>query len=727
MSTRDVPPPALTHDQGEIVERPLDAKIFLEGIAGTGKTTVGVERLLFLMANGVPADSILLVVPQRTLASPYYEALSYPGVVAGGVVGVLTVGGLARRMVDLFWPLVAEVAGFKHTDQGPVFLTLETAQYYMARLVRPLLDQGFFDSIAISRNRLYSQILDNLNKAAVVGFSYEEIGERLKSAWIGDASQGRVYDDAQESARRFRQFCLEHNLLDFSLQVEVFTRYLWTNPICREYLIKTYRHLIVDNLEEDTPIAHALLSEWLPDFQSCLLIYDLDAGYRNFLGADPQTGYALRELCAEHRTFTESFVTSGNIQVFSGHLAAAFSHHPSPSRAADMLAGDDDDLRSAIAIEYHRYYPQMLDWVVDQIASLVIEQGVPAGEIAVLAPFLSDALRYLLVDRLANLGIPARSHRPSRSLREEPAAQCLLTLAIIAHPAWTNAGASIYHPTKFDVAYAFIQAIEGMDLVRAQLLSEIVYRQREGVPTLSSFDRIKADVQERITYVLGQRYEALRIWLEDYARGPSEELDVFFSRLFGEVLSQPGYRFHQDFTAGEVAANLIESARKFRWSVGTTPIEGEKPIGQEYIEMVRDGVVAAQYVRSWQLQPAEAVMLAPAYTFLMANRPVEIQFWLDIASRGWFERLYQPVTHPFVLSRQWQAGRIWTDQDEYDSSQASLFRLTMGLLRRCRRRVYLGLTDLNEQGFEFKGPLLKSIQHILQTTAAGGADLVEIE
>ena len=90
-----------------------------------------------------------------------------------------TVGGLARRMVDLFWPLAADKAGFAHPDRPPVFLTLETAQYYMAHIVRPLSDQGYFESVTIDRNRLYSQIIDNLNKSAAVGFPFTEIGSRL--------------------------------------------------------------------------------------------------------------------------------------------------------------------------------------------------------------------------------------------------------------------------------------------------------------------------------------------------------------------------------------------------------------------------------------------------------------------------------------------------------------------------------------------------------------------
>ena len=178
-----------------------------------------------------------------------------------------TIGGLAQRMCDLFWPIAAEAAGFKNPDQPPVFLTLETAQYYMAYLVRPLLEQGYFQSLTIDRNRLYSQILDNLNKSAVVGFPYTEIGSRMDAAWFGDPVQRRIYQDAQECATLFREYCLDHNLLDFSLQLEIFSNILWPQEQVQDYLKRTYRHLIYDNVEEDAPRAHDIINEWLADFR----------------------------------------------------------------------------------------------------------------------------------------------------------------------------------------------------------------------------------------------------------------------------------------------------------------------------------------------------------------------------------------------------------------------------------------------------------------------------
>jgi hypothetical protein len=108
-------------------------------------------------------------------------------------------------------------------------------------------------------------------------------------------------------------------------------------------------------------------------------------------------------------------------------------------------------------------------------------------------------------------------------------------------------------------------------------------------------------------------------------------------------------------------------------------------------------------------------MLAPAYTFLLENRPVGYQFWVDVGSRSWGERLYQPLTHPFVLSQSWPLNKKWTDIDEVRINQQILQDLVIGLLRRCRKQIFLGFCNYSEQGFEQRGPLVQLFQQLLFT------------
>jgi hypothetical protein len=707
---------------GEVIESivhpPLGkGRFFLEGPPGTGKTTLAVRRLTYLLQSYVPAESILVLVPQRALGTPYYEAL-WELDLPGGEVTVATVGGLARRMISLFWPLVGEQAGFAEPEREPIFLTLETTQYYMDRLITPYVEAGYFDGLSIRRNRLASQIVDNLNKAAVVGFPHVEVAARLGQAWGGESARKYVYEQAQACANAFRDYCLAHNLLDFSLQYEVFFQHVLAEPMCRRYLFDRYRHLIVDNVEEDTPRAHDLVRQWLAECDTALIVMDHGGGYRAFLGADARGAADLKPLCQDWLVLDHSHVMSAEVEALGEQLVQSLG------READkLLEGRRPrprqpkiDPRSALCFEPTRYQTQMFEWVADQVAELTKGEGVPPDEIVILAPFLGDALRFALSDALSRRKVPVRSHRPSRALRDEPAARCLLTLAAIAHPDWQLC------PTPPDVAHALMIAIGGLDLVRARLLTEIVYRPRDGHPELTSFDQIRSDVQQRISYLFGERFDRLRQWLVRYAQAPALELDDLISQLFTDVLSKPGFGFHHDLDAGQVTSNLIESIRKFRHVVGHTLPVGEDQetasasrLSREYVQMVDQGIIAATYVQSWQIEAAGAVLMAPAYTFLMTNRAVDVQFWLDVGSSGWWERLYQPLTHPYVLSRYWPEDKIWTDEDEFSARQLALGRLILGLARRCRKRIYLGIADLGEQGYEQRGPLLQIVQRTLRS------------
>ncbi|HLV44105.1 MAG TPA: hypothetical protein VKY39_04065, partial [Aggregatilineales bacterium] len=216
------------------------------------------------------------------------------------------------------------------------------------------------------------------------------------------------------------------------------------------------------------------------------------------------------------------------------------------------------------------------------------------------------------------------------------------------------------------------------------------------------------------TYRAGQRYDRLREWLLDAAGDAVLPLDHLFSRLFGEVLSQPGFGFHDDPEAGRVVDELVQSARRFRRTLFEDGAQPQAEIGRLYAGIVRQGLLAGLYAESWQDEEVDAVFMGPAHTFLLRNRPVDVQFWLDAGSIGWWERLDQPLTHPYVLSPGWSAGELWTDADEYTRQQDMLYRIVSGLLRRCRQRVYLGISDLGEQGFEQRGPMLRVFQQILR-------------
>ena len=727
---------------------------FLTGPAGTGKTTQAVERLRELLTNHIPASSILVLVPQLTLAQPYRQLLRDPSLPGAGAVEVLTLNGLALKTIDLFWPLGATSTGFGRPHERPIFLNIEQAQYYLWQAISPLLSEGYFDPnvvpITISLPRLMSQILDNLNKAALIGLPHTEVGGRLAASMTLDPGSRVALEHTQACVNRFRDFCLERNLLDFSLRIEAFHRHLWPVAGVRQFLTGRYRHLIVDNIEEDTPFAHNVLSQWLPHTESALLINDEEAGYRIFLGANWRTAQELAEAANETTRLNESHVTPPEMLNFGDRLAQILLDRMPKNRISEyanvrMANGKSRNKKSKtqnskfkiqnsklpFTFEQTRFYPQMVEWVINRIDTLINKENVPPNEIVVLAPFVSDALRFSFVHRMEQRGLLARSHRPSRPLSEEPAAKTTLTLARLAFPHWNLL------PEPFDVAQTLNQAIADLDLIRADLLTQVVYRRYPQTTNLqspisnlqsplTSFDQIEGKTRDRVSYQVGVHFDQLRTWLDQINSDSPPVLDHFFSRLFGEVLSQPGFGFHGQQEAGEIVANLIDSARAFRQVAAQVPLRTDgqnEPIyptvdqlNRAYLETIEQGIAAAQYIRSWDVEPDDtpAVLITPATTFLMSNRPVEYQFWLDAGSSGWWERIAQPLTHPYILAADWQPGRPWTDEDEVAAQHDRLYRLVLGLTRRCRKHIYIANAEFGEQGYEQRGQLLAVLQQMLR-------------
>ena len=688
---------SLSGNQQARIKAPISGSLLLSGPAGAGKSTVGAFRLQHLVSSGIPGDSILILVPQRSLAEPYAQVIQSPDFPPGSPPLILTFNGLAQRLISLFWPLVSSNSGFKHPNHSYQFLTIETAQYYMALLTEPLLQQGYFESLTIDPNRLYSQILDNLNKSAMIGFPPGEIAERLSNAWSGKVTQTQIYHQAQECALRFRSYCLEHNLLDFSLQLEIFVHQLWPSLLCRSYLNQTFRHLIYDNIEEDYPVVHDCIAQWIPDFQSAMLIQDSQGGFRTFLGADPESASKLASICETSHFFSGSYIKSPAISNLESALNACIRTHKSPET-------NPNEIERSYRVSTYRFYPEMLEGVTGKISTLIREEKIPPDEIAILTPFLSDALRFSIASRLDAAGIPYTTYRPSRSLRNEPAVKTILTFIQLAHPSWGSP------PSRQDVRAAFSHAIHSCDYARADLIAQVLYRPNKDKWSLNAFDTCNFEMQERISFRVGELYDHLRQWLFDNQESAGNALDHWISRLYGECLSQPGFGFHENFDDAAFAAHLIESSRKFRNIYAPQATSGDI-IAKEYLRVLREGVLAAQsYDSTFQKSSAEAVFLGPAYSFLMRNKPVAFQFWLDIGSQGWWSRLEQPLTQPYVLNRNWPVGKKWTDQEEYTQNQENLARLLSGLLRRCRLHVEMCSVSLNERGIEERGQILLALQ-----------------
>lgn len=679
----------------DFVEHP---HVFLCGPASSGKTTAGLLRLQHILSTDPERSTsrTLILIPQRSLAEPYQSMLRQLSLPVSQQVSVQTMSSLVRRMINLFWPIIASHQVFRHPFEQPRFLTLETAQYYMAQIVDPLLDRGHFATITLTRNRLFSQLLDNLNKSAIVGFPHTELAARLSSAWTGDQAQLAVYRDVQTAVSAFRSLCLENNLLDFSLQVELFRDILWQNATFQKYLQTQYQHLIYDNAEEDPPYVHDFVGSLIPNLRTSLVIMDEGAGLRSFLGADPKSAAALATKALKQLRFGENFVSTPAVNAVIDRTQSGNTQRlPFPLVSEALIVPPNKP----------RFFPDLLHAVSQDIADLILN-GTPPDQIVVLSPFLSDPLVFELSRRLSKAGIPTQTLRPSLALKSNPIIQTILTLAAISHPDWQQP------PDLNQTQLALSSAIPRLDHLRARLLLECSAPFLPEAP-LPPVDNLQQTLKDRISSDMLGQYEKLRLWLDFVDQ--DEPLDYFISRLFSELLTQPGYGFAGSQEAGETTARLIQSYQKFKSPLSVDPNANASYIGGEFYRSLSQGLLSALFLPDEELTKETGVLIAPVLTFLMQNRTAKYQFWLNLGSKGWYERLEQPLTHPYVLSRQWRQGTKWTTEDELALSRHNLERTLLGLMRRCSGQIILCNSEYSETGAEDKGLLLTWAQNLFRS------------
>ena len=711
----------------QVIEAPAGGghSVFVEGVHGSGKAACLSARICALRKARVPAHAILVLVPQRGRRALFTRLLAVDaeGERQGGGLPVtadfLTYYGLASRAVRLFWPAVAGEGGFASPERPPVFLTYETAQYLMGQIIAPRLARGFFEGLSMRPQRVLSQLLDNLNKAATNGFPLESVGERLQRAWAGEAPRRVCYDHAQECATAFRDHCLAHGLVDFSLAVELFNRHLLVREDFWCHLSGRYHHLLVDQVEETVPVAQDLIRRFLGECESAALFFDPRGGYRVFMGIDSVGASDLRAACGSTVVLPEPptpppMALARALDRYLGGTDRVCEGDAGSGTVSAVSA--DTALSAATAVAGRitcRYRADMIGRVAAEVVRLVGE-GIPAGQIAVVAPHADGVLRHLLGRYLDRAGIPFSASRRFTALREERAARLGLTLAALAHPHWQ------VRPHPWDVAEV-LAFIGDLDPVRAALAARHVYDPKAG--RLVDAAAVTDKQTQRIGRGALARIDAVRVWIE---ASPSSEgsppLDHFLRRLFGEVISRP--RLTPDEAAAY--ARLVTSAGWFREAAPAMGLDGREA-GHRFLEMVWDGVVAAAPVETAapvggtapsetadpQMDAEDAVLLvAPVYTYLLQPRRARFQFWLDVGSMRWWEPPHQPLTNPHVLARSWPEGARWTDAVDYDTRNRTLRRLVHGLCRRCAEAVYVCSSELEEAGEPQDSPLLRALDRI---------------
>ena len=683
--------PNLSEQQQIAADFIVSPSLFLEGNPGTGKSTAAIQRLSNLLELDAPGQQVLVLVPSRNAIQVYQDTVSS----RGNRASVMTFSTLVKRSLELFWPAIAESAGFRNHQKAPVFLTNETSQIFMAEIIREKMRAGYFNSLQLSPSRTYNQILIAYHKLAAAGFPPDSYAQRMKSAWTGESAFLDVFDHVQDCILIFRSLCMEYNLLDYAIQLELFRDYLLPNISFQTWIPSQYHHLIFDNIEEEIPIAHDFCELVLPRLETVLFVYDHEGGFRDFMGGDPTSARRFYWMCEQTLKLESSYINSPQVTA----LATALK------QTGKITTDWKQDVRRVFEFTPFRDYSSMIKQVAIEVADLIRRQQVPPEEIVIITPLNADIL-YISIERELRIqNISCYIHRPSRPLFQEKETKSFITLTEILHPEWDLL------PSLFDISMMLQTFIPDLDPLRAQRLAAIGFKVVEDSETMAkryslhSTSNAKATTRDRFPEQVLSSFEILRKWI---ARNQSttETPDLTITRFFHEILSQEGF---SSYTGGSEIVNMaagkvIESMKNFRRVL--EQLSEITVSWKDYFSLVHDGMVSAFYYEDWFAQPADAVLVTLAGTYAMMNKPVRYQIWLNAGASRWWERVYGQLTNDLILSRNWQPGSLWDADTIFSNNDAHMNRLVQSLIARCKEQVRVYASELNESGQDQKSRFL---------------------
>jgi len=577
-------------------------------------------------------------------------------------------------------------------------LSYDLAQMLMWEVITPMLDEGHFADLRLRPQQIVSQLLDNLNRSALNGLTIEQAIERQIETWAGEPEHVRHLYDARKAAVSFRQICYENNLIDLSLAVDVFQRHISGSVSFARYFSERFRHLLVDNVEEQTAVGQQFVLGLMDRTVSTTVVYDDGGGYKRFLAADPTLAEQFKAKCERTISLERRFLEEQGMS----HVARHVSQYLLGGEATADLAEVDSTLLGTV---YGRYRREMLVKLGERLRELVEEEGVAPSDIAIIVPYLDGALRYKLTQSLQQAGLTYQLSRRRASPREEPRVRSWLVWLALAFPSWG------FYPSIYDMAEALTLTIHGLDPARAMLLARSLYD--VGVPQLRHTEELSEEQKARIGVETVEKGETLREWLQQNGlarENGSLSLDFFIHTLFTELLSQRRFSPEPDVQAAAVCDWLIRLATRLRQAAGAMRLNSEDDIGRVFIEAINNGLVTANPPDLGDPPDPKGVYIGTIYSFLLSEKSVPVQVWLETAATGWWDIPRQPLSNAFVLASGWDSAQRWTLEDDARVRNEMLSRVVQGLCARCQRGILLATSELDRRGVRQDGPLWRALQ-----------------
>lgn len=662
--------------------------VWINGNSCCGKTT----RLAFLILEWIKTSSFLekplILCANRHSRKILGDTLVRLNPHLHGVK-IRTIFGLMREDVMLFYPLICEALNLP-SSTIPFALRPEIEQ----ELATELWHKSFTPELLSLFGCEYDcvrGILDFMMLAATGGVIPENIVDRLSQSNIMIRENSKpIFELIEKLILQWRYWCLERGLLSYSLQYELYGRYLLPHAHYQQYLKDSYGAIFADDVDDYPAIFKDLAEFFLHNGYRGAFSFNATGKVRLGYNADPDYLQPLANYC--HLEFLSvNTIDSLGSKIETSIIDFLQGKSLSPQLPPEIIT-IKTDLRG-----------DLLQETADYIIKSVDSGEIQPRDVAVIAAGLDEVARYILVSTIEKAGIKVKVLNEQRELIAFAPVRSILTILPLLYE---DLGRFVTPDMVAEMLVIFSQ--EEIDLVRAGLLADSCFYPDLRSPTLLNVESFRR--WDRLSHKSLQSYNQIRDWINqtktDIQKGENNllvTLDRIIQRFFTDGMQLNSSQI-------SILKKFRETAQHFGEIQQRLHRHNINLIVAQFISLLRKGTITANPFPMTIIPPLQeiqdnAVSIASIYQYRISHQYHRWQFWLDVASSYWSKNSQLFASGVFLKS--WHPNSHISA--EIESEDERITRIVKDLLGRVTEKVFLCHSNLDVNGIEQKGKLFPLI------------------
>lgn len=448
------------------------------------------KDILFLVPNGITKLGYM-----REINLPFSEELK-----------ITTYSHFVQSELIKYWPIIENNCDQINVNKiSPSFISQSLSEYIIMEYVKKTREEeNYFQDIVGTNKSICRNILDNLSKSCFNNVDINNIGEKIYNSKKNRNDLNRYsYTQMQEVIDFYVETLLSNGIIDNSIAVYLYNNYLLNNEDYRKMLMKDYKYLIVDSLENSSVSECNLIGELLNKVEDGYIFYDKSKDYSSFKNVD----IAYVEENIIKKFFEKESYNGGTINIKS-------------------LYGEKQSLE--LKEEYH-LYDEMIEGVIEKLLQLMNE-GEKLSDIAIISPINNSILDYKICNKIRDNKMEVVNTKLDNKIIDHPYANALVVATCIFY--------NLQHLIKEEEYINFIEVLFDINKIRAIKIFNHRHENEE-YKNLIEYIKNKEKDNLRVSEFLLQFYIEKMLHLKDGKKNVDFCKDIIKQGdIFSEILKE---------------------------------------------------------------------------------------------------------------------------------------------------------------------------------------------